>query len=293
MKWEGGKAQAWVAHAKGCCLDRYMTRGALRSNPTLVRVLGICLLFLAQIGAGKGARAITTDPNDPLITCSETMEGEATHTVALRSFRPLEYLNSTLPTLPSANAEIVKTMLEYPRGTTHAYWWPKKKEVAYDGCTTDIFLNGRRVMRGESKGRTYCCGMTLEVFYRVFGSHPEAQQILSTQSATDQFKRLWFCTGMNSPGPLDALASVGIGRRIINFDDALPGDFVQIWRPNRSGHSVVFVAWARDPGGQVVGIHYWSSNESQKGITFATELFGKKYRSVLRDQLSIARVELK
>ena len=43
------------------------------------------------------------------------------------------------------------------------------------------------------------------------------------------------------------------------------GDLVQVWRSNRSGHSVVFSNFLKSPEGKNIGICYWSSNQSTDG----------------------------
>ena len=47
---------------------------------------------------------------------------------------------------------------------------------------------------------------------------------------------------------------------------------MQIWRTNKSGHSVVFVDWVRE-GDQIVGIKYRSSQKSTDGIGDRVEYF--------------------
>ena len=50
-----------------------------------------------------------------------------------------------------------------------------------------------------------------------------------------------------------------------NADWPAPGDYVQIWRKNISGHSVVFEGYLKNPAGKTVGICYWASNPMTNG----------------------------
>jgi hypothetical protein len=216
-------------------------------------------------------------------------DGTETKTVALVRFDPLSYLMHRLPGLPEPNAAIVTTLLSYPRDGTHRYWWPRRDEPSYDGCTTHVLYRGERVMTGEPGGQTYCCGLTLEVLYRVLESEEQRVPWLTTET-TGLFKHLWFCREKNSLGPTEALETFGIGRRITDDAEVLPGDFVQIWRHNGTGHSVVFVGWAITPDGEVAGIHYWSTQPRTNGIHFATETFGNSGEAVDRKRTGFARL---
>lgn len=48
-----------------------------------------------------------------------------------------------------------------------------------------------------------------------------------------------------------------IGTHISNLYEAIPGDFVQFWRTNKSGYSVIFLEWEKNAN-EIVGIKYWS-----------------------------------
>lgn len=50
-----------------------------------------------------------------------------------------------------------------------------------------------------------------------------------------------------------------------------PGDIVQIWRKNLSGHSVIFQSYLKDQNGKTVGLCYWSSNEVTNGYGYRCE----------------------
>ena len=229
----------------------------------------ICAAAVVIACCGVGSAA-----SDEVTTSAQVFDGHSTRIVELLPLRSAQYLDSRLESLPEMNARVVKTMLEYPRDGQHRYWWPRSsREGSYDGATTDVVVAGEVVMRGEPKSRSFCCGLTLELFYKTLGSRQELED-LWTSSTGSAFKELWFCTALNAPGPEDAMTSYTIGERIERREDVLPGDFVQIWRNSGSGHSVIFVDWARDKQGKVVGLHYWSTQPGTNGIAFTAELFG-------------------
>ncbi len=72
---------------------------------------------------------------------------------------------------------------------------------------------------------------------------------------------------------------LGIGRRMdaseiescANKGWPRSGDFVQIWRKNASGHSVVFSGYLKNAAGLITGICYWSSNQATNGFAHRCE----------------------
>ena len=69
-----------------------------------------------------------------------------------------------------------------------------------------------------------------------------------------------------------ALEKRGIGKPVAINDRKL-GDFLQLWRTNKSGLSVVFVDWVTDAR-RTIGVKYRSTQTSTKGIGDRTEYFG-------------------
>ena len=209
--------------------------------------------------------------------------------------------NPLVKDLPPFNRLVITEIARYPTNGTHAYWWPKKGEKQYDGVTQDVYFQGMKALSGEPRQRTYCCGLTLEVFLnawnrRIARTPADAQKLKADDWKT--FQRLWFVEDLNGPGPSAALERFRLGRQI-PFEEAQPGDFVQIWRnkvPNPSGHSVVFLNWVKNGQGEITGLHYWSTQESN-GIAENTEFFPKegepaaKPWRMVRDYVYVARVD--
>jgi hypothetical protein len=188
--------------------------------------------------------------------------------------------------IPEFNRIVLRVIQATPADGSHDYNWPKAKEPQHDGVTEDLFLNGALVMKGDPAGKTYCCGLTLEAFLRAYNmyvlEHGEPENATLNPDSWKEFKRLWFVTETNGPGPSAALEKFGMGREI-KKDEALPGDFVQIWRrfdpekkSNGSGHSVVFLDWVKDESGNVTGFRYWSTQPGTTGISENVEYFAPK-----------------
>jgi hypothetical protein len=189
----------------------------------------------------------------------------------------------TTKKLPEFNQIVLDTIKQYPTDGTHGYWWPKSGEGNYDGGTQDIYFDGKQVMKGEEKKRTYCCGLTLEIFLKAYKTWlKEKGGDKASVVSPDQwgrFKKLWFVEKTNGPGPSAAIEEFGLGKTI-EADQAIPGDFIQIWRTvpegkkSPSGHSVIFINWERNEAGRITGIRYWSTQPGANGISERVENFG-------------------
>lgn len=249
--------------------------------------------YITAVALTVSALAVAQTPETPASALQLTprpvvlrADDNSTVTQTVYSTDGEAFLKAALPNLPEPNKSIVKLMLEYPTDGTHDYWWPKSGGGGYGGASMDIVLNGKTVLKGEPQKRTFCCGLTLEVFYRYIENKPAVAAKVAADS--DKFKGDWFCREINSPGPLDALSGAGIGKKV-ELDDALPGDFVQLWRNGKSGHSVIFVNWIKDASGKRVGVQYWSTQTSTNGIGFASESFGPAKNQMMLEHFSVAR----
>lgn len=242
------------------------------------------LFFVTMLGWSTGVYGASE-----FTTATMVSQDGTTETIRVRALDAEKFLEERRARLPEPNRRIVEMLLEYPRSGEHDYWWPRKGESSYDGSTTDILVAGIPAMRGEQKGRTFCCGLTLELALRLIDEQMPGS-VEFTSATLARFKKLWFCENLFSPGPTDALVAFGMGKPVGSFDDALPGDFVQLWRHNRSGHSVIFVDWARSADEKVVGVYYWSTQPATSGIGFNLELFGRGGKTVDQNSFSIVRL---
>ncbi len=192
------------------------------------------------------------------------------------------------------NTYVMRVVESFPTDGSFPYWWPKTN--VFDGATSDVFFLGERVMRGdpEEKGRCYCCGLTLQVFYHALDEFQDEGNTLPesslTTKTTKRFQHYWFCPSLNSPGAVLALEEFGIGTRIKNLDEAQPGDFIQFWRNSGSGHSVIFIDWVKDDEGTITGLKYWSTQKATDGIGYRIEPVGEGEKDITRERIFIGRL---
>jgi hypothetical protein len=137
------------------------------------------------------------------------------------------------------------------------------------GVLAEIRFKDERIL---AKGNgSYCCGFTFAV-----AMDSAASRGLLRDKSVDEvraFQKRWYGATEESREIQCALAveMLGIGERV-DVEKARAGDFLQFWRTNKSGHSVVFLGWIEE-GGERVGFRYRSSQGSTKGIGDRVEYF--------------------
>ncbi|TWT77117.1 Transglutaminase-like superfamily protein [Posidoniimonas polymericola] len=147
-----------------------------------------------------------------------------------------------------------------------------------------------RVLLPRGKG-SFCCGYTLAIAFEV----AEERGLLAGKTFDEirAFQKDWYGDGPDSRETLivKAVERLGIGRQVAH-PDAMPGDFVQLWRTSGSGHSVVLLDWVREDG-KIVGLKYRSSQKSTDGIGDRVEYFSDSPGhdgKVVRDRTYLCRL---
>lgn len=209
--------------------------------------------------------------------------------------------------LPSAadalNPYVLQVMQDYQPGL---YPYLLNQDYAhYNGVTRDICYQGHLLLRADPSGSqaSHCVGITFEVFFRAMQARN-----LASGLATDDFNGMnwdqlydfmldWYAAkGPKSESNVGvALARYGIGQRVIEPGAAAPGDFVDFLRASGSGHTAVFLRWVQ-AGGRIVGVEYWSSQNSTQGVGVHTEYFavpkggGQVWGNLLPQSVTVTRV---
>jgi len=155
------------------------------------------------------------------------------------------------------------------------------------GTCIDLKFNGKTLL---SKGSgSYCCGYTLSIAFIV-----ATNRLLFSDKTVNQIKKFngeWYSSGgIYGKLCIDALVNLGIGAEI-SLEDAKAGDFVQIWRKDGSGHSVIFIDHIKK-NGKIVGFNYRSSQGGTGGIGNSREYFAGNGGNVVRDKTYFGRMNL-
>jgi len=176
------------------------------------------------------------------------------------------------------NRWTVNKYLSYPRDGSYPYEWTG------NGVTHDIYYKSSLILADNVEGnKCYCCGITYETFMDAYEAYNNKYGFDSIAGMSvnnvKTFRQLWYISldtsGDYPKGCVKAIYDYNVGYEITNWEEALDGDFVQIWRRSGSGHSVIFRDWVRDTDGTITGIQYWSTQPSTNGINFNTENFGE------------------
>lgn len=163
------------------------------------------------------------------------------------------------------NDEVLHLIKSYPTDGTHDYDWPRQG-ASFDGVTKDLMYKGVQVAKSRPDGKTYCCGLTFEVWFAL--ATKLGIDLISAPNAK-RIKSDWFVATGKRGGPVDALVPRYYGIEIKHIQDAKPGDFVQLWRHSGSGHSVILMDKTS------TSITYWSTQPVTKGIGIHTEIFDR------------------
>jgi hypothetical protein len=159
-------------------------------------------------------------------------------------------------------ADVVEVARAFPDGG--GYEWKGT------GVPEEIRFKGERIL--EKGQHTYCSGFTFAVVMKAAAE----RDLLRDKSPEElrKFQKQWYGATKKSAETQCAYAVqiLGIGEPVAP-EQAEPGDFLQFWRTNKSGHSVVFLDWVMDEG-QPVGVKYRSSQTATNGIGDGVEYFG-------------------
>lgn len=191
------------------------------------------------------------------------------------------------------NDHVVALMAAYPTDGSYPYWWPSDGDWA--GNPHDIWYRGALFAAGDVENRSFCVGLTFEVFMRAFDEVDRdwgGDGILNGVSfdALHDFRTDWFVRELYGTGVVEAVENHGIGEAVTDWSDVRPGDFVQFWRHSGSGHNVVFLDWERDGTDTIIGFRYWSTQDSTAGIGENAEYFGSSGSNVDPNHFHVARI---
>lgn len=198
-----------------------------------------------------------------------------------------------VPASGALNAVVLDALRAYPTDGTHRFHWPKGDP--WRGTTRTLTYAGEVLCAGDPEGRCYCSGLTFEVFLEAWltwaRSHGLPERVAGLDLAgLKAFQSRWYGTDGDRQTLRTALKTSGLGHDVKDWETARPGDFVQLWRHDGSGHCAVFLAWERDAHSAISGLSYWSTQKATNGIGERTERFGDVGRAVKRDETYVVRV---
>ena len=182
----------------------------------------------------------------------------------MRKLRPVVFAVIAVMGCGSARGgavDVVEIARSFPDGG--GYEWKGT------GVPEDVrFGNVTILAKGKA---TYCSGFTFAVAMKA----AEDRGLLrgKTEEQIRRFQREWYGSTPESAEKQCAFAleKLGIGGEV-KAADARAGDFLQLWRTNKSGHSAVFLEWVIEDGKRV-GVKYRSTQKSTGGIGDRVEYF--------------------
>jgi hypothetical protein len=186
--------------------------------------------------------------------------------------------DGTTPGESNVNEIILGYLSGYPTDGSYTYWWPDDS-YGWAGNPSDIYYQDDLFAQGDERNRSYCVGITFEVFMRTFDHLDAAYDLEGDLNGVSfdelyDFRTDWYVRDLYGMGIVDAMDNYGVGLRVTDWEDVRPGDIIQFWRHSGSGHNAIFIGWETNAGGDIAGFTYWSTQGSTDGIGYNDEYFG-------------------
>lgn len=161
------------------------------------------------------------------------------------------------------------------------------------GVSRDLYYKGEKIADAGSNPCVYCIGLVFDVFISSWEIALKEKNISDIGNLDlnniKNFRKKFYGVFGNEKTCVDALTEYGLGIEITNIDLAKPGDLVQFWRFNKTGHCVIFNKLTRNNKGETTGINYWSVQKMTNGINYNTEYFGNYSNNIDKTRVFIVR----
>ncbi len=173
--------------------------------------------------------------------------------------------------LPPLNLLVLKTIETMPNGGGYAVGSAalSKLSSAIEVDSKSKILN----IKPERATPSFCSGATYLVFLKVVSDLMKQQRLdlpsgaIATLAVAGQADGvgIWGRWNANGPGNAKLFHDLELGQNFVDFERALPGDFMKIWwndsiGSTEKGHSVIFLGKYRNEDGSNV-VRFWSSNQ--------------------------------
>ncbi|MCP4460953.1 MAG: hypothetical protein GY816_23475 [Cytophagales bacterium] len=178
------------------------------------------------------------------------------------------------------NDQVMKIANSYEGG---GYKWSSS------GTPKSLYFKDTKILSKSVEG-TFCSGYTFTVAFDVMDNNQLLDDL--NLSTVKWLQRSWYGSTEESAESqcLFALKKLKIGTEVLHTN-AKAGDFVQFWRNNESGHSVIFLDWIKNDSGEISGIKYRSTQRKTNGIGDRVETVGIGESNIDIDRLYIVRIK--
>lgn len=233
--------------ATGAGIRRFQASASLKQDASYGQLSRTAL----SIALGEEVHTHPSPPSKPKTTPEDEFVGP-----------PSELANEP----KTLNEHVLAVINSIPRGG--GYQWPATK--GGNGCLEDVVFKKETLLHAgtatppNTLPPTYCCGLTLEIYFRALVRAGVELPITFAQAR--EIQRRWFITKPEyRKGPVVALTERKLGTDTSN--DPRPGDFAQFWRSNGSGHSVIVLDYDK----KTKALRYFSTQSSTNGPGERTE----------------------
>lgn len=186
------------------------------------------------------------------------------------------------------NPVLLEVAAEYPSDGSYGQL-PRSEWDTSLGLSADLYYAGKLKYRGDPQKRSYCSGLMFEIYLEACKrSAGDDEVILKSvpEGYFHHFRKDFYGVDGNEQTLVRAISDRGLGKRIRRLSNAKPGDLVQFWRNNGTGHAVLFLDCAfrdRLPS----EITYWSVQFG--GVRIMKEKIGNGEQDIDLSRIFIVR----
>jgi hypothetical protein len=170
---------------------------------------------------------------------------------------------------PHLNRLVLEEMKRMPSGGGYA-----TTAKALEALRSNVRAGSDGVLAVDASRATpsFCSGATYLLFLQVIQTLQRKHGLKLSSAAAASLVSLqgpdghgiWGRWNANGPGTARLFFELGIGKNFVDFESAVPGDFMKIWwthevGKSERGHSVVFLGSVTDDQG-MESVRFWSSN---------------------------------
>lgn len=185
------------------------------------------------------------------------------------------------------NEELIAYSKSFPNAAS-VMVLPQAQMSSSYGITETIDYEGRPAFKSKSPSYAYCSGLMFQAFMHCRrDANPSPDYLGIGRANVFEFRRMFYGTDGNQKTLVNAITHYGLGEEIPSIRDARPGDLVQFWRNNGTGHSVLYTGCTITTDGKPYSLKYWSMQRA--GLKESEELIGSERGEIDPNRIYIVR----
>lgn len=143
------------------------------------------------------------------------------------------------------------------------------------GVSEDVYFLDKKVASAATEPCLYCVGFIFEMYMKALKKYMVEKGLKKIgnldEKNINEFRKTFYGTKSRKTC-VEALTTYRLGVEVPDISQAEPGDLIQFWRHNGTGHCVILTRLEKDLDG-IRGFSYWSAQGTTNGVSHKKELF--------------------